>query len=145
MTIDDTGEWWKGTEHGDIAIFLRELKPGGYAVDRVIQATCRCRSTTFKLLIDTDEELAQTVCTACGREAFVSDSEEHWKDASPTPLACPCSHGDYEVGLGLCIRENSWVRWMSIGARCVRCGILGSPLDWKSDLDLTDPAATRIG
>jgi hypothetical protein len=37
------------------------------------------------------------------------------------------------------------VRWMSLGIRCTACGILSSPVDWKSDLELTDPASTRIG
>jgi len=145
VTIDDSGEWWKGTSHADIATFLKELKPGGYPVNRVIEAACQCSGKTFRVLFDADDELAQTVCIACGREAYIADSEEHWPEASPTPLVCPCGRFEYEVGLGLSLREETWVRWMSLGARCVHCGVLGSPLDWKSDLDLSDPAATRVG
>ena len=145
MTIDTSGKWWKGSEFADVEPYLRALEPGGYPVDKVIQARCECGGTTFNLNVDQDNELAQTICVACGREAFVSDSGEHWSEASPRRLKCPSRHAEYELGLGLCIRDAEWIRWMSLGARCARCGILSSPLDWKSDLELTDPAATRIG
>jgi len=148
VTIDTSGKWWKGSEYADIETYLRELQPGGYAVDRVIQAKCECGCITFGLEVDQDEELARTTCAACKKQAFVTDSEEHWAEASPRKMQCPGRHAVYEVGLGLCVRDGEdgqWVRWMSLGARCARCGILSSPLDWKSDLDLSDPAATRIG
>lgn len=145
MTIDTSGEWWTGTECADIESYLRELEPGGYPVDRVIQAKCPCGATHFTLLVDADNELAKTTCVRCGRDAFVADSGEHWDEAAPTSRACRCDHSECEVGLGLCIRESTWVRWMSLGVRCLHCGVLGSPLDWKSDLDLNDAAATRIG
>lgn len=148
MTIDTTGKWWKGTEFADVETYLRELEPGGYAVDRVIAARCSCGGTTFSLSVDQDEELAQTTCATCGRVGFVSDSEEHWSDASPQAMKCPSKHSEFEVGLGLCLRDDEdgpWVRWMSLGTRCVRCGTLGSPVDWKSDLELNDPSATRVG
>ncbi len=144
MTIDTTGKWWKGTEYADVEAYLRALEPGGYSVDRVIEAKCSCGGSVFALDVDQDNEVARTTCVACGREAFVADSGDHWSEASPRRLKCPSRHSEYELGLGLCIREAEWVRWMSIGARCARCGILSSPLDWKSDLDLADPAATRI-
>jgi hypothetical protein len=145
MTIDTSGEWWKGSEFADVQPYLRDLEPGGYPVDRVIQARCACGGTVFAINVDRDDELAQTICVACGHEAFVSDSGEHWDEASPDRLQCPEGHSAYEIGLGLCIRDGEWVRWMSIGCRCVQCGILSSPLDWKSDLDLSDPMATKIG
>jgi hypothetical protein len=145
MAIDTSGKWWKGTEFADIAGYLRELQPGGYPVDDVIQAQCQCGSSRFTLDVDQDEELAQTTCTSCGHEAFVSDSGDHWSEASPRRLDCPSGHTEHELGLGRCIRDRAWVRWMSLGARCVSCGVLSSPLDWKSDLELTDPAASKIG
>lgn len=145
MALDTGGRWWTGTEFGDIELYLKALQPGGYAVDKVVQAKCACGSTTFRLSFDQTEELAQTTCTACGKEAFVADSGEHWSSASPRSLKCPKRHTDHEIGLGLCLREGVWVRWMSVGTRCVRCGILASPIDWKSDLDINDPLAASIG
>jgi len=145
VAIDTSGKWWKGTEFADVEGYLRELKPGGYPVDRVIQGRCTCGSTVFEVEVDQDEELARTVCVECGRAGFVADAEEHWSDAKPRRIKCPGRHGRYEVGLGLCIRDGQWVRWMSLGLRCTACGVLSSPVDWKSDLELTDPGATRIG
>ena len=144
MTIDTTGEWWKGSEYADIPEYLRALEPGGYSVDEVVQARCRCGGTQFRLHVDRDNELAQTICVACDREAFVSDSGDHWHEASPELRNCPCGQPVCEIGLGLCIREASWVRWMSVGVRCVACGVLVSPLDWKSDAQRDDASAMRI-
>jgi hypothetical protein len=143
--INTSGEWWKGTGYPDVEDYLRELKPGGYAVDDVVQAGCACGGARFALDVDQDNELARTRCCVCGRVAFVVDSEEHWKEAEARPLRCPCGKEEYEVGLGRCIRDGEWVRWMSLGVRCVSCGVLASPLDWKSDLALKDAAARRIG
>jgi hypothetical protein len=144
VTIDTEGEWWTGTDYQDVVAYLAELQPGGYPVDRVIQARCRCGSTTFQLLVDRDDELAKTICSSCGLETYVADSEKLWVDAKPEEIDCPCGHAIFEIGLGLCVRDEEWVRWGSLGIRCAKCGILASPIDWKSDLGLTDPAATRV-
>jgi hypothetical protein len=144
MSIDKRGKWWTGSEFNDIAEYLRGIEPGGYAVDRVVEARCSCGRSSFFLNLDAEEELAQTVCAFCGIGTFVADSEDHWSEAQPSPAVCPCGGRMFQVGLGLCIRNGEWVRWGSPGTRCESCGILGSPLDWKSDLELSDPAATRV-
>ncbi len=145
MSINTSGEWWRGSEPADITTYLESLKPGGYPVNRVVHAVCDCGSTRFDLFIERENELARTVCCSCKRKAFVSDSESHWSAQTSAPIKCPCGCEQAELGLGLCIREDKWVRWMSLGTRCVACGVLGSPLDWKCDLDLSDPDAIRIG
>jgi hypothetical protein len=145
MTVDTSGKWWKGTEISDIDEYLAALEPEGYPVTETRHAQCSCGNRTFRLMLDRDEELGQTTCGACGKVTFTGDSGEFWSEASPEPLGCECGSTLYEVGLGLSIRENTWVRWLSIGLRCARCGILSSPLDWKSDADLTNEAALRIG
>jgi hypothetical protein len=145
MSIDTKGPWWKGTEFADIETYLRELKPGGYPVHRVVQARCTCGATDFVVEVDQEEELSRTLCTQCQRTAFVADSEEYWADADAHPAKCVHSDARFEVGLGLCVRDDAWVRWMCLGLRCTVCGVLSSPLDWKSDLELSDPACTRIG
>lgn len=87
-----------------------------------------------------NEKVPRLSAHLVGAESYIADSEEHWADASPKQNKCPYKHTKYELMLGLCIRENTWVRWISLGARCVRCGVLSSPADWKSDLDLADAA-----
>ena len=106
MTIDTRGKWWKGSEFGDVETYLRGLEPGGYSVDRVIQAKCACGSVAFSIKVDQDEEVAQTTCATCGNAAFVSDSGEHWSEASPKSMKCPSRHAVFEVGLGLCVRDG---------------------------------------
>jgi hypothetical protein len=108
--IDTTGKWWKGSEFADVEEYLRALKPGGYDVDRVIEAKCGCGGRVFTLEVDQDEELARTTCVACGRQAFVSDAGEHCSDATPRRVKCPSRHAEYELGLGLCVRDAAWVR-----------------------------------
>lgn len=144
MTIDKRGRWWKGSGFADISEYLQALQPGGYTIDRVIEARCVCGSTLFYLNVDQNNELAQTVCASCGIVTFVADSDEFWAEAEPSPIDCPCRHKVFQIGLGLCERDNEWVRWGSLGIRCMRCGILSSPLDWKSDLALTNPKSTRV-
>jgi hypothetical protein len=37
------------------------------------------------------------------------------------------------VAVGFAVRVRGEVRWASIGLRCVRDGILGVYVDWKTD------------
>jgi hypothetical protein len=145
LAIDRGRESWKGTEYADVVAYLEELGPGGYPVHRVIQGKCACDQTVFRLFVEFEDELVKTACVGCGREGFVSDAGSHWEDASPEALQCPCGRDQFEVALGQSIKDNEWVRWLSVGVRCVACGGLGSPVDWKSDLDLSDPDSERIG
>jgi hypothetical protein len=145
VSIDGTGDWWTGTEYADIERYLVQIEPGGHPVNRVIQARCSCGSTTFAVHVDQVNARTKTICTSCERQAFVSNSEAYWSESKAVRVNCPCRKAEYEVGLGLCIPDRTRVRWMSLGLRCTACQTLGSPLDWKSDLALTDPAATRIG
>lgn len=148
MTIDDSGEFWKGSEFLDVVTYLRALEPGGYPVHRVIEARCECGGGSFHIHMDRDDELAQTECASCGAKTFVADSESHWDDEAVEPQICPCGGRTFEAGLGLCIHHDDevgeWVRWSSIGSRCVTCGTLASSVDWKSDLVLTDERAKTV-
>lgn len=146
MTIDDGGQYWTGTEFADVVTYLEELEPGGYPVHRVVEARCACGNGRFRLLLERENELARTECVSCGALTFVADSDAHWDEAEAEieSLSCSCGGDVYEVGLGLCVRQGRWVRWGSLGCRCVACGLLGSPIDWKSDLDLTDLRAMRV-
>ncbi len=148
MTIDDSGEWWRGTEFVDLLEYLDALEPEGYPIQKVVEARCTCGDGVFHVHLQPDDELAQTECVACGALTFVADSEQHWDVADDIEdVACPCGGTTFEVGLGLAIRGDAgeeWVRWASLGHRCVSCGVLGSALNWKSDLSLSDDASTRV-
>lgn len=145
MSIDTSGKWWKGSEFADIADYLKALKPGGYEVNEVKQSICKCGGTLFRLHVDRDDELSQRGCVACGSKMFFADSEEYWNEASPKKRLCPCKSDVCEIGVGFTIGEaGDWVRWMSIGTRCAKCGVLGCPVDWKAEYELTDPVLKNI-
>lgn len=35
-------------------------------------------------------------------------------------------------------REDHSVKWVTVGGRCLGCGVLGAYADWKIDYDATD-------
>ena len=144
MSINRTGKWWKGKLFADVAEYLQELEPEGYAVDEVRQSVCSCGSKIFRILVDRDNELAQRICIRCGLASFIADSGEFWDEADPEAIRCPCKHDNFEIGVGFAYGGRDWVRWMSVGLRCAKCGILSSPLDWKADYDKSDPVLKNI-
>lgn len=62
-----------------------------------------------------------------------ADFRALWEDAEPRTVRCLCGHGVFEVGVGFSLRADREVRWVTVGERCVRCGVLGSCADWKID------------
>jgi hypothetical protein len=74
---------------------------------------------------------------ACGASAFLCDSEEYWDDADPDDAACPCGGEVLEIGVAFSLRDDGDVRWITVGGRCVACGVLGVYTDWKIDYSPT--------
>jgi hypothetical protein len=131
MGIDRRAEWWKGEEFRDIADYLREYTANGLPVRIVLQSTCGCRHTVFQLEADPEEGCARRTCSGCGSAAFIADSGEPWDEAEPFLIRCPCGNDRFEIGVGFSFTDDDEVRWVTVGMRCVRCGILGSPVDWE--------------
>jgi hypothetical protein len=138
MSIDETGEYWIGTEAGDIDGYLRAYTADGHPVDRIIHATCPCGHNAFRLLVDADQGCAQRACSTCSRTQFVCDSAEHWAEAEPEQVTCPCGADSHEVAVGFNHREDGSAKWIFVGVRCVSCGVLGAVADWKIDYAPTD-------
>ena len=135
--IDKSGEWWKGTQFNDLAEYVRELTADGYQADLVRQSECECGTVVFALELDELEGCARRTCRSCQRAALIGDSAEFWSEADPVILRCPCSQESFEIGIGFSFRETGDVRWITVGTRCVACGILGVPVDWKVDYSPT--------
>jgi hypothetical protein len=140
--IDKSGEWWTGTEFKDLVTYLREVTAESYPAGPVVQSTCECGAQVFTLEADADEGCAARTCTSCGRVAFIADSADYWDDAEPGEVQCPCGQGAFELGVAFAQRHNSDVRWITVGVRCLVCGVLGSPVDWKIDYSPTDHLLT---
>jgi hypothetical protein len=133
MALDTSGRWWRGDEFADLAAYLRALTADGYPVGDVRQCVCRCGGTVFRLLADAEEGCAARACAACGERAFIADSAEAWGEATPEPAVCPCGSDEAELGVGFSDRADGEVRWVTVGQRCARCGVLASSVDWAVD------------
>lgn len=133
MTIDKSGKWWVGTDPMDIHDYLLAYTEDGYSVDEFRLAQCACGGRAFRLETDDCEGVAKRICTACGKDHYIVDSETYWDEAEPEPLTCiECSSEEFNVGIGFSLYDSDdGVRWLYVGERCNKCGILGSVVDWK--------------
>jgi ribosomal protein S27AE len=129
--INRTGQWCTGEDFGDLAEYLRVVTAEGYPADRILESVCSCGGTTHCLRVDSLESVAQRTCVTCGASAFIADSEEEWSEAQPERWQCVCGNDTAEVGVGFSLRSNGEVRWVTVGQRCVSCGVLGAVVDWK--------------
>lgn len=145
MTIDTSGEHWKGTEAADLEPFLRDYEAGGYPVTRVVQARCGCGATRFEVSLSDDGDAVSRACARCGEEVRMLDSAEHWdEDGEHDECACPCEGEVFEAAVGFALREDGSVKWVSVGLRCVECGILGTYADWKIDYEPSAGLLDRV-
>ena len=133
MAIDTSGTWWVGSSPEDIDEYLRAYTSDCYPVHELRLAKCSCGSVEFFLLADDNEGAAQRKCASCSETAFVCDSEEYWDEAEPEAWRCvECKGETANVGIGFSLYEGTRdVRWLYVGVRCVRCGVLGCFAGWK--------------
>jgi hypothetical protein len=133
MAIDKSGKWWKGETFDDLAQYIRLLTEDGYGADRVLQCRCTCGGTVFRLAADRDEGCAERLCASCKSKAFIADSAEGWNEAKPKGVRRVCGSTDLELGVGFALRPDDEVKWITVGHRCTRCGVLASFVDWQID------------
>ncbi len=148
MSIDKSGQLWKGTVAGDLDEFLPAFAAGGYAVERVIHSACgECGGTVFALRVDDEQGYADRRCLRCSHSFLMLDSEDSAEDAEPGECACPCGGEAFELAVGYAMVDvasvdgspaGREVKWVSVGARCVQDGALGVYTDWKIDYGPTN-------
>ena len=131
--IDKSGAWWKGAEFDDLVEYIRGFTAETYPADLVPQSACECGHVVFSVDYDGEQGCVRRTCVSCGRTGFIADSGDYWAEAHPVPLRCPCGNHAFELGVGFSLRESGDIRWITVGARCVACGILGAPTEWKVD------------
>jgi hypothetical protein len=131
--IDRSGPWWTGTNATDVDEYLRSYTEEGYPATRFEQSRCTCGSHVFRLEADDVEGCARRTCAECGLPRFICDSNEIAGDATLAAITCPCEASEFELVVGFSHREDGNIRWISVGARCVRCGALGCPVEWEID------------
>jgi hypothetical protein len=132
MTIDKSGNWWKGTSPQDIAAYLEQLFAESYPIHEHRLSVCECGSEVFSLHWIPGEDAVRRTCAKCGEKTFVCDSEESW-EGKPRKYKCvECKSEKANLGVAFSLYDDmSDIRWIYVGYRCENCGVLGSFADWK--------------
>jgi len=149
MAIDDSGDFWYATSPKDIQSYLVTLitQDGGYVPTEFRLRKCACTSETFELWYDAEQGTAKTKCAGCGVEEYLLDSEDYWEDSEPIKFKClskklSCRipfRATCNLMLGFATTDvliedelmKDELRWVYLGIRCTRCGVLGCVADWK--------------
>jgi hypothetical protein len=133
VTLDKSGDLWRGEGFADLAECVRAFKAGGYPVATVVESRCGgCDGRAFRVNVD-EEEAAQRICLACGAVVFIGDSAEHWNDEDFDECACPCGGEEFAVAVGYALFDDDEVRWISVGLRCLNDNVLGVYAEMKID------------
>jgi hypothetical protein len=136
MTIDKSGKWWRGTTAEDLDAFLSDYTTSAsYAANRFEHPRCTCGEDRFALEVDDEQGCARRTCAACGEQHFMLDSDEYSSDASLEECACPCGGETFQLAVAFSHRAEGSIKWVTIGARCTACGVLGAYTDWKIDYE----------
>lgn len=120
---------------GDIDEYLRAYSAGDCQVTRTVGAVCAsCEGIEFRVRLDDEQGCAERTCTGCGTHAALLDSQEFLEEADLGDAACPCGGEQFNLAVGFAPLEGSDdVRWVYLGLRCTRDGVLGCYADWKID------------
>lgn len=144
--IDKNGKWWKGENFNDLVEYTKLLYKQDVKreLGKILQPKCSCGNTFFTILYEPDEGVAKRVCSKCKKEMFICDSGDHWDEAvkhsKAKKLKCvECRGMEHEIAVGFdYITEGNSrgeIRWIVVGTRCNKCGLLSSCVDWKIDYE----------
>jgi hypothetical protein len=151
MAVDDSGEWWTGSEPSDIECYLAEYTSSEecYPATALWPVTCLCESDRFRL--SRAGSITRRICTGCGQIRYISreGGSSGWEEATEEEgveeCSCVgCNASDVNVCLGFADYSHhpgfaddpgaplpDAVLWFYVGVRCTKCGILGCFNDSK--------------
>ncbi|WP_406699590.1 hypothetical protein V5E97_12080 [Singulisphaera sp. Ch08] len=136
MALVKRGKYWHGDAQADIQGELIRYSKKNYLAQHFAEAVCTCGSHTFRLCVDDTQGVAVRVCTICGAEHPIGDSDEYLADAELEECECPCGRGTFEITVGVALYDGSDdVRWLYIGCRCLECGLTACYGDWKNEFE----------
>ena len=134
MAINTSGKWWVGDSPEDIGAYLKAYSSDAYEVHQFRLAKCTCGSVEFELEADDDEGVARRTCVSCKKSHHLCDSADYWDEADPELWNCvECGSTRANVGVGFSLYDDDpcGVRWLYVGERCTKCGVLGCFIEWK--------------
>ena len=146
MAINDDGEWWTGSVPADILDYLQQYTHhhAAYPATAFRLVKCHCGSKRFKL--ERAWDITRRTCAACravryicrnlGPRSGIAAWQEARHEETPEEYVCVgCGGKAVNVGVGFAgYAENpeiDAIKWFYVGARCARCGILGTFNDGK--------------
>ena len=135
MATRTDGEHRYGSNHADLRDEVRAFSEArGYPAQHFADAACRCGARRFRLSLDGVEGVAVRTCSSCGAIHPIGDSDEYMHDAELAECACPCGGEEFEIAVGVSLYEDSEdIRWLYLGGRCTRCGMIAVYGDWKNE------------
>jgi hypothetical protein len=137
MVLKKRGKHRYGDSQADIrAELLRYSKTNAYLADHFADATCKCGAKHFRLALDDNEGAAVRICISCEDEHPIGDSDEYLEDAELEECSCPCGAEELEITVGVSLyQESDDVRWLYLGCRCPKCGLIAVYGDWKNEFN----------
>jgi hypothetical protein len=134
MALSKRGDCHYGSTSDDTRAFLADYSADGYPAQHFAECRCGCGGKQFRLALDETQGAAVRTCNACESAQPIADSAEYLEEASLEECACPCGAEAFELTIGVSLYADSRdVRWLFVGARCSRCGLIGCYGDWKNE------------
>ena len=137
MALEKHGQHWFGKGHADIhGEITRYAGLNGYPAEHFADAVCQCGGRHFGLSLDDDAGAAVRRCAGCNTDHAIGDSSEYLAEAQLEECSCPCGHEMFEIAAGVALYDASQaVRWLYLGCRCTRCGLIAVYGDWKNECE----------
>lgn len=141
MAIDDSGEWWVGSEPKDIQEYLEvytRSEDAAYPAAAYRPVHCKCGLDQF--MLERAGAVTRRTCTACGQSSFICRQAEDWAEAEEEegvePYSCiACESKQANLAIGFAGYEEDpqldAIKWFYVGVRCANCGILSCFNDGK--------------
>ena len=118
------------------AELLGYSRANAYPIDYFAHAVCGCGGQKFQVALDDAAGVAVRYCAQRGHDHPIGDSAEFLDDPDVALESCCCRYDGqlFEITIGVHLyRESDDVRWVSLGQRCVSCGLAGCYGDWKNE------------
>ena len=134
MTLRERDGNFFGDSQSDIPEVLKKYSHDSYITEHYQDAMCSCAHKEFSLLVDDNEGAAVRICKSCKKEHPIGDSAKYLEAAELKECECPCGSGIFEITAGVSLYSgNEDVRWLYLGCRCPKCGLIACYADWKNE------------